>query len=761
MTFPAPLAAPALNRYALYKSGTATLVTWLLSTAATCGFGDPKNPPKNPVPVSRLLRCARAISDRTPAAHIPANIIETAVDVIRGRELYVELYAKIGEQDASHQHFIDQLWNVVMVLKDARKRFKNEKPKKAEIRNSSGDSRTSAESALPADRDSAANMFTHLTVESPPAKPFSTPEKPTAAKSYPILPTLAMTLKEERRMALVCYLEDMAELRKYIKQLWEAYVDGDLSLDVVGTTTELAFGCMRRAEEDLQVVFEKSGGASDRMNQFWLLSLGFMQDMKVEEVPTAYREELLCTDAGQLANIAKRECILLTESKSNNQATFSQAGVDFSKWGRFGSNLMRILPDLVRVANPMDEFTSDFCPSSGLYESRIFTTMMIQSYMDIYHTIGDPALVVHNALDAAYNRGSKMVEHYRRVRAKVRNPLAPGAIGMLEQRLSETGTFLKALRMSDIDRSSYTNSEARIFQTLPVGAIENLKYLKWAISMTSTSIANDGWIVISMAYLYRASQHYGFLSEKWEDLEWLIALQSKSRPYVIEVAEHADEEAFCRHYRMAFGMGMGAIDDRKVNQCMQKMRRVESLLEYPARMELESQSQDRLGCERGEMQEVVLRKMTSDRFFGKGQKNSKQENKKRFTNIELLETYKQSFTTDEPEYNMDFLGLWSDMAELMKSMNDFLYMRLMREETDPILCLDAQVAKPLLEEAAYFKKNGMPMIRTQIAIGANMIEKHIRAKGGFFLRETLGMSSGHIRKREYKASCAGRTRCEN
>lgn len=742
-----PTVAPALNRYALYKAGTATLLDWLLSTSASCGYGDPKNPPKSPVPVSRLLRCAQTISQKTPAVHIPGNITELIGDVIKGRELYAELYASTGEEDDSHKHFIEVLWEVSRLLRDARKRYKVEHANATGRRNFSGESDTSTESSSSSDHDNVANMFTHLSVEEPAAKPFSTPEKRDSKRKSSRPAMLATSPEVERKMALVCYLEDMIELRKYIRELWKSFAAGELSLDVVGTTTELAFGCMRRAEENLDCMFETLGG-DDKWAQYSTLVMS-LSDHLFEDLDGAlkHRHELLCLNALFLAKNAKEACA----AASHPYRRYSQdnCALEACKSSLFGEKLFSIIPDLVRTSDPLDEFATEFLPCNP--DLRIFSVMVMQSYSEIYDIIGDPALIVPQALEAAYTRAVKSVDRCFEMRDRVRNPFPFSNLWKFEQKVAEAGTFLEALRVSDTALPSQLNSQARMFKVLPVAGIERIKYLKWGMNVTASRVANDGWNFISTSYLYRASHHYGTMKEKWEDLEWLIARQSKTRPYIIEVAEHADEDAFSRHHRMAWGVGSGRreLSSKEMGKCMQNMRKIEPLLDFPARMELESQSQDRLGYERGEMAEVVLRKMASDKCFGEGYKNLKKQEEKRFTNIELLETYKESFMADEPEYNIDLLGFWSDLAELMQSMHKFLYSRLMNTEMEPGMTLDAHVVKPLLEEAAHYVKNDLPMNKPQIVMAAKMMEKHVKARGSYFLSEAMGLSSGHILE-EYK-----------
>lgn len=741
-----PAGAPALNRYALYKAGTSTILTWLLATSAACGYGDPKNPPKSPVPVSRMLRCAKTVSTKQPAIHIPGNIIDLTLSVIRGRELYVEMYASSGDEDESHQHFIDALDEIAVLLREARKRYKAENPIPSGKRNFSGESGVSTDSAPPSDHDNAANMFTKLSVEEPSVKPFSTPEKRSTNKNSPkpcIL--LATSPEEERKMALVCYLEDMAESRKYIRDLWKAYVAGELSLDAVGTTTELAFGCMRRAEEDLDRVFKTLGG-DDKMAQYSELALAYNDLFGTEHSDsTRRRAELLCTCALILAKTTVDGCEAACDPCGRRKYTPDKVALKICKSHLFGERLLSIIPDFIQTSNPLDEFTSEFHTHNGVFELRIFTVMIVQSYTEIYDIIGDPTLIVWKALEDTHNRFTKSIDRCFYVRDRVRNPFPFSTLWRFEQKVAETTAFLEALRVSDTAPKSYLNSQARMFKVLPVAAIElHIKYLKWGMSVTASVVANDGWNMIAMSYLYRASHHYGMMSEKWEDLEWLIKYQSRNRPYVIEVPAHADHDAFSRYHRMAWGVPKDAGDTKLMGKAVQNMRRIESFLDFPARMELESQSQDRLGCERGEMAKVVLRKMASDKFFGKGYKNFVKQEEKRFTNIELLETFKESFIADETEYNIDLLGFWSDVAELMQAMHKFLYPRLMHEEMDPAEILDAHVVRPLLEEAAYCKKNGLPMNKPQIALAAKMMEKHVRARGSYYLKATMGLSSGTL-----------------
>ena len=99
------------------------------------------------------------------------------------------------------------------------------------------------------------NLFAHLYLEEPSAKPLGsgrTPSKPTASDTTP--PTTKFRLKanevDDVAFEIWCFLEDLNDVRMYIREAWREYVRGDVTLIAAGLTCNTGFGLMRQANEE-------------------------------------------------------------------------------------------------------------------------------------------------------------------------------------------------------------------------------------------------------------------------------------------------------------------------------------------------------------------------------------------------------------------------------------------------------------------------------------------------------------------------------
>lgn len=764
-----PAPAPSLPdrsvlwRYNLYKTGTDKLVSWLLETAASVGYGDPKNLPKPPVPVKKLLKCADAIVSRMP--HIPGSMVDITDDVIRGRQVYADLFSssrvegqKPDASDISHQHFIDALHTIHKQLKEARKKQKVGKEGNkgfgiplatppatplSPVKNS--------QFTLPRER-SLQSLFKHLEVDEPTDRPFSTPEKQKkpAAAPIPVKHSIAIDPVAESRFALLCFLEDMADIHSFIRDLWEDVVAGKVSVGTATTTTENAFGCIRRAQYVLIDTFHELG-TKDTTGLF--LSLVQVATSMRDHSKTTliigdklqwdpHKTHLLCIDATLIATEAINECRQYRAAKKKRGGcvyTMSDMATVLSDAHPFAKALFKVLPDLLLLDNADNEYANALCAQDGSHDMQISTAMMTQSYCDIYDIVG-PEIdsLLPTGMDATLKRLERDIANRDDILGTILCPPSFGQPETLLSTLLREKKVLAQLQSPSLDRTkSRTAAEARVAKALPLGASEQFKFSRWLVTQTSAPMANDGWVTLGLAYLYRACLYYGLLSEKWPDMEWLIALQSQTRSYVIEVAEYADEFAWSRHYKMAFGVPPEYIKKVNMSKITEGMRKVESQLLWPKLGEALAQAEDVLGYERGDMMEEVLHQI-ADRVYT-GKKGRRGEAK--YTSLELLTAFKQATIHDEMELNFSYTSFWANNAKLLHTMSKFLRKRIPEMLQEIAVGADFEIVHPLLKEAALSVSLGEPLMGTQIALAAKMMEKHIKAEGDKFTSEARALSS--------------------
>ncbi|KAF2165524.1 hypothetical protein M409DRAFT_24377 [Zasmidium cellare ATCC 36951] len=734
------------DRYTLYKTGTKKVVSWLLDTATSIGYGDPKQKPTGPVAVHKMLKCATAIV-KSQRVHIPGSMVDLIDEVIRGRQTYADLFSssrrsteKPDSSDISHQHFIEALQAIHQTLKEARKKQKAEKD--GRNINSMANFATSpatpisptkpSELTLPREQ-SLQSLFKHLQVDEPVAQPFSTPEKKKEATVAKAQPTVAIDPIAESRFALLCYPEDMAEIHAFVRDLWEDVVSGKTTADCATQVTENAFGCMRRGTYTLHNTFQGLGRRD-------------VDDAVVGDRAHWHSDKthLLCLDATLIANTAVEECRAYAAAKKKRGGVYNlgETAVSIAGVHPFAAALFKAIPDLHLVANPNNEYASVFYPHDGKYDMQICAAMMTQSYIDIYEIVG-PDKVGELFVDAT-SRFVKRLEGdiaYRdAVVDQVRNPPSFGRPETLLETLIKQKKFLSQLQAPNLATAkSKVAAEARLAKALPIGAWDQLKFSKWMVRQASAAMANDGWVTLGMAYLYRASRYFGLLSSEWPDMEWLIKLQSQNRSYVIEVAEHADDEAWSRHWRMAFGLPPEYIKRINMNRITDGMRKVESKLLWPKLGEVLARAEEVLGYERGDMAEEVLHQI-ADLVYAKDAKKQRRGEAK-YTSIELLSAFKQAMTHDELQLNFSYAEFWSMNARLLHQLWQFLTPRIPDMLKEEGIGADMEIVHPLLKEAGLSVTASQPLVGTQLAVAARMIEMHVLACGNKFTRDSGLMSS--------------------
>ncbi|KAK4889285.1 hypothetical protein LTR27_011891 [Elasticomyces elasticus] len=268
-----------VSRYKRYKAGTAQVVSWLARTAGrvsdltSCldclkpgSSSSSKDLETIRIKTRELRKLAEVITDSDPPVQVPAALIKVLDDVIAGREECASWYAaqaiddatKLAAQNETHAHFIGILKEVRELLR--KNAEQTTEPPRVVNKSKKGKKASSVIKHV-------ANFFEHLDLEDPSASPLGDGPPPTYTESQACFSLDASPRDhftdvkfeienpdESDAFALWCYLQDLNDIRSSIKATWCEYAKGEITLDVAGMVTEVAFGMMKRSHEDFIAV---------------------------------------------------------------------------------------------------------------------------------------------------------------------------------------------------------------------------------------------------------------------------------------------------------------------------------------------------------------------------------------------------------------------------------------------------------------------------------------------------------------------------
>ncbi|PNP76976.1 hypothetical protein FNYG_09589 [Fusarium nygamai] len=278
---------PALvSVYHEYKKDTNSIASWLASTAKECGYpahllsNTPVSVTKQQtVGAGRLKGKARAEAKKKakaapnkpapqkegprykPALAIPQAFFSTLNRVISVRNGFSEQLLRHNEKpdvksDARHSYFVGILENVREILKPF------------------------ADSAAPTSTDTIdrlANTFDALEVYEPSEEFLNAPglQRPEPTKKDVIYEVDPSQSFDETVIAFCMMCKDLAEVRKYISNLWSEFVSqengaprNDPGVLAVVTNTAVEFG--RSIAEDAMPAFQKHGGTTAMTEEYML-----------------------------------------------------------------------------------------------------------------------------------------------------------------------------------------------------------------------------------------------------------------------------------------------------------------------------------------------------------------------------------------------------------------------------------------------------------------------------------------------------------
>ncbi|KXT15453.1 hypothetical protein AC579_10607 [Pseudocercospora musae] len=717
------MSTPVGGRYDLYKEGSDRLVRWVVKTALTCRRSIVKLS-RNKVSVKDLLKCAELISTWDhPPIEVPFAMIELAADVIAGRSTAVDFYSSHQQKseaerasDAGHIHFVRALMQVRDSLQKARSRRKSKAKK--HFPKSMGD-----EGDADRTTDHLSNLFDHLQVEEPSIEAWSKPtrkkaESATQLVSEPI--TLEVNEQEEKRFALWCLLQDMEELRAFIKQTWLEHRNcNTVSLVAASAVAETGFGIMRRMEADFVLKYPDLDTHQNAL-RFLVLAGGWNPDGlppwdvrededKVRSVvlsPKYATQRLLFPIGGGILYELCDHWRKMGGDINTRLMNDEKGVIDYDHPHHpsaeifrhpFARMMWKLFPDIYRWTFE-DKKQMEF--SRGILDMRkrglcpsISLACLVQCYSDIDEIMHDRLSISHSMLLNRTTSGRAAYQKYDTLHKDVPGD-ATDAKDIAEWRSQLELLVEFAERCEEIKGDSNGSTRigdwdwlpANLHKSLPAYAGEWIARQQFCQHHQGVIIANNAGVILCIAFLYRAARHMGMLTSKWIDMEWFLKAHNKDRLYVDGSDQQTGLDSFLRRWHLAFGVtaamfSSAGLQSRAARQAFSRNRYNARLPVLHTSSNLAQMTYDHNRAEGDrssdlgiDIAEKIIEKLAAKSNAHKSARNTSQQ--VQCTGIKLLQTFKATRIADEEALSFDYTSFWNSCAQLLSKIKSAVASRL-------------------------------------------------------------------------------------
>ncbi|KAF2108365.1 hypothetical protein BDV96DRAFT_652930 [Lophiotrema nucula] len=240
-----------LDSYKRYKNGTNAVAMWLANTAAKFDIKFRSSRDHYILPIGVFSRLATTIS-LVADVPVPRSFIDSLKDALFLRkEANRWFQCQSGDEafkaaNDRHVHVVSVLEEVLRTLNPLREpatqhAYKNssqrDAPKKSNI------FKTLQVEIEDADDDGDND---EVSAAPPPPKIRSTPS-PQREEAFE-----AQTSESDLPFAIFCFFNDLQEIRKYLKDIWQQYKDRKIGLMSVAITTDIAFDMVKQKEEEFR-----------------------------------------------------------------------------------------------------------------------------------------------------------------------------------------------------------------------------------------------------------------------------------------------------------------------------------------------------------------------------------------------------------------------------------------------------------------------------------------------------------------------------
>lgn len=797
------------DSYRRYKKGTAKLVDWLASTARSCrdisgvlpsikGAKDALKRAKKLrgtagntagddttviVSAANLITLAQIVAKSNVL--IPRSILLVAQEVISGRQSCAEWYASFARVDGqqrfgteagseetrldasnrSHQHFISVLQEVAALLRSAYE----DRP--ADI--ARAPPRYGPREPKP-DTLSAGlhGFFSGLEVEETSNTALGT--EPTSQRQSASKITFELEEEEDQTpFAIWCFLNDMQDMRLAVVELWQEFIAGDFSYSAACFLTSIAHGIMRHTEKEFQTRFPELRTHLDLISKLGL-------DPDATNLPVAAHgpegtqtvkdaDQLLCRKPTQLLRSIQ---MMYTSFKRNETPCESKMALIDSTIHRIATILYNFVPVLAAMADTsrasLDTFTR------GIIDMMIHPTSLptwlvfaCQMYFDISNLVGSASDFGHRM---ALPRIESDLETIKTVQARfgfegkendetpLRVAISVGTALMTEYVQDVIRAYCVRPGIVPLDDGQQDFCLQRALFMYPGRAL-------WLSSMTmhklGLEMGNIENVILVTAHLYKACVKAGLLTKPWDDMDFVIKINSRKSPFVWETKDGVDLVALAKmakHFGMAVGVKRVAFNDGnrpKLPDRLHVTTNARSLEEHSVFLKTMGEKMTADSAKAGYWDdEIVLSALRC--LASQSSKNGRtlsdsqswyEMAAEKITPAQLLNSFKKDYISFEPEFNFDYVEFCKRCSEALNTAQMLCTPYLLANP--PAFECDWQrsfshFAYAVLWEAADAVKSRAPAPPTQLRILSAMLATVASKHGDSHVKKAREQSSGHL-----------------
>ncbi|KAK3722471.1 hypothetical protein LTR37_002463 [Vermiconidia calcicola] len=799
------------GRYKVYKAGTKKLVDWLVNTAGHCcdlraiikslhGRLSTENDsatnkksrtvaPTYELKTQELVRLAQAIVDSELLVVVPQNIIQVLQDVIAGRQECAEWYATqaleesgdLAEENQSHRYFIMVLQRIKELLLKARAKLPSRpeetKPKST---STSKQNRTAPQDTID---DTISNLFGCLQVEEPSPSPLGE-EQPPGSTPQPTTDFKLEKAENDSIFAIWCFLQDLNDVRAFVKSIWLEYTRGEISFLAASSTTDTAFGLLRCADAefaasshlqttDWKELLEYLGLSYNTYGQVvWLCRNP--ETPKTEPRPVSSKMnivDLLCPIAFlcifSYSLEIQRTCVAERRRMQGEENVMDPQPSHLHDFHEFCTVLWDLIPQLHYIAHTqlcehivIDEFVQGLVDVHRTHKTPMWVVVACQIYLDLYDMLGNHIGHGVEALHKTFVKHKQVADdvlRYQEECACEMDDVYDGLytlrrVAKADNRFEETiDTSRKGLveqvAISRIPKNEEKGgSTTAMERSLPAHAGAVLADLKIDMHRAGIQIANHGSYILALAHLYKSLRSKGVLNHEWHDMDVVLASIGSQHTPVAKAGSHFNSATAVRNFYHAIGLSpvkLTAIADKMEHapqEALESSRKFHITSALLGALSKREQVWEKWGSghSKSKTVEVVLHALTAS-ASNETDKNSRRKSHLRelFTPLQLLATFKQCIIADEPLLSFDYVGFMICCARLLNAITRKMHSTLQAIHADALdndyISLVASVLQSAPSDALF----------TEVA---ESMQSHITEHGKQFLKEAYDQSSGRIPK---------------
>ena len=577
-----------LDTHKLYKEDTNRVVTWLAETAQKCGYSLTDGPPatrrpgrlkgkarqaarelergrdadtstpavRRSIPVNELTDLAHSIAKHKPRVKVPQVILRLLDRAISLRKQCADWFLKNvateeGVSDNSkHWHFIGVLESTLHILHPKSGVDTDSKP---QSKNATPSMNIAAES-----EGKLVNMYDALCIDDSDDDSSAIPTAATPTASRTKTPSQPHKVVYEAESAiddvyftLFCFLNDLKQLRQFLRNLWQQYDAGTLDLMTVSMTTNTAINLVRRAEQDhFDTAISQNiiKGVVSRMSQ---MILSAWDDPDNNDF--ADRLYILpCFIIHEFLKKIKNHTVVMGRTRCNHEAEPSshqgygdiflegdkdillRGLAEFSSWIKYGYDGLPVVDEL------MDGLSSAFVEQTV----PLWLAYAGQIFVDIHNVLGKNGARCFSELHATARQIASTIKEY------CSDFPDSGGLRSLEELLDE---WLPG-DDSDADVSEHIADDSiepmDLFKCHPVlcGVFQFKLYT--FIQHLSLEFINVNQTVLMVAHLYEACRQGGYLTQIWPDMELFMNIHVRERMFAGRIPQTPAESLKCLQLMM-------------------------------------------------------------------------------------------------------------------------------------------------------------------------------------------------------------------